>query len=99
MGVHVYHDALPGFSAAQVLHDGCDECEERGADPSYAIGKFDQRNFVIAWQRAAAWNQTGLPDLARAEIPTFRVLWAVQLHFERLGVPIGTLPIGIERLV
>jgi hypothetical protein len=92
VSVHDYHEMLPGFSEAQVLHDGCKECETRGADPALGIVSMDGRNFAAAWQRAAQWNTASLPDLAQAEIPLFRVLWAIQLKLETRGVPIGEMP-------
>jgi hypothetical protein len=92
---HDYHDGLPGFSAAQILHDGCGECEARAASPEHGIGNLDRGNFVRAWHRAAEWNTHGLPDVAEAEVPMLRVLWAVQLKLENLGVPIGTLPVSL----
>lgn len=91
---HGYHEGERGYSAAQVLHDGCDECKQRSVDPSDAIARFDGHNFVTAWQRAAAWNRTGLADIADVERPVLSVLWSVQLQLERLGVPIGTVPTG-----
>ena len=90
--MHDYHDGLPGFSPERVLHDGCGECEARAASPDHGIAHFDRANFVKAWHRAAEWNTAGLPDLARAEMPAFHVIWAIQLKLENLGVPIGSLP-------
>jgi hypothetical protein len=92
---HDYHDALPGFSEAQILHDGCAECEARATYPEHGIAQLDRHNFVMAWGRAAQWNTHGLPDIAAAEVPMLRVLWAIQLHMERLGTPIGTLPMSL----
>jgi hypothetical protein len=94
--MHDYHDGLPGYSANQVLIDGCGECEQRALSPEHGLAQLDQGNFARAWGRAAQWNRDGLPDLARAEIPMFRVIWAIQLHLERLGTPIGSLPVDIR---
>jgi hypothetical protein len=92
---HDYHDGLLGYSPAQILHDGCAECEQRAASPDHGISHLDRRNFIRAWRRAAKWNTDGIPDLAQAEVPMFRVLWAVQLKLERLGIPIGALPASL----
>lgn len=94
MSAHGYHEGLPGYSAAQVLHDGCEECAYRSQEPSQAIARFDRAHFATAWRRAAEWNRSGLADIAEAEVPVFRVLWATQLQLERLGVPIGQLPLA-----
>ena len=31
MSSHLCHEDLPGYSEAQILHDGCPECEAREA--------------------------------------------------------------------
>jgi hypothetical protein len=84
MAVHDYHDALPGFNPAQILHDGCAECEQRGRDLSF--GQLDGRNFERAWKRAVQWNAEGLPDISDAEAPMLRVLWDIILQLEHRGV-------------
>jgi hypothetical protein len=89
---HSYHDGLPGFSPAQVLHDGCGECEARGASVSDAIARLDPANFARAWHRAALWNRGGLPDVSEAEAPLLRALWSLQLQLERRGFAIGAVP-------
>jgi len=95
---HVHHESLPGYNPAQLLHDGCPECEQRGAQPAAALGHLDHERFLRAWARAAAWQRDRLPDdeeLSVAEAPMLRSLWAVQVAFERhLGVPLGYLPAG-----
>jgi hypothetical protein len=90
--VHTYHEGLAGFSAAQILHDGCDECEARAQEPAGGLGRLDSVNFTRAWARAAEWNRDGVPDIAVAEIPMLSVLWAVQLKLENCGFPIGQVP-------
>ena len=94
MAVHDYHEILPGFSDAQILHDGCGECESRGKNVSHALGSLDKGRFVLAWERAAEWNTRGLPDVSLAERDLLSVLWAVQLRLETRGVPIGMCPAG-----
>jgi hypothetical protein len=89
---HDYHDALPGYSRQQVLHDGCRECEARAASADHGISKLDKHRFASAWARAAEWNQKGLPDVASAEVPMLRVLWSVQLALHSWGLPVGALP-------
>jgi hypothetical protein len=90
--MHDYHEELPGFHASQILHDGCAECEERGANVNLAISSLDVRNFARAWVRAAEWELHGLTTLSDAERPLLKVLWSVQLQFERRGLPIGEIP-------
>ena len=92
---HDYHEGQPGYSPAQILHDGCAECARRGGDVSLGIASLDPDNFVRAWERAAAWNIWGLDGISEAEAPLLRVLWAIQLQFVSLGVPIGELPSGV----
>jgi hypothetical protein len=90
--MHDYHDGLPGFHPDQILHDGCGECEHRAARDDHGLSNLDMGSFARAWARAAEWNKHGLPTLSRAEAPLLQMLWAVQLHFERRGIPIGILP-------
>lgn len=90
---HDYHESLPGFSPAQVLHDGCGECEARGANVSRAINALDSGNFARAWERATAWNRGGGPsDISMTERPLLNTLWSLQLQLEKRGVPIGEMP-------
>jgi hypothetical protein len=92
--VHDYHDALLGYSEAQILHDGCGECEARGRNVNLAISSMDKGRFVKAWERAAVWNLRSLSDLSQAERPLLEALWAIQLKLEIRGVPIGSVPSG-----
>jgi hypothetical protein len=94
VSVHDYHDALPGYSPAQILHSGCGECETRGRVPWDTIARLDRGRFARAWERAATWNRSGLPDISVAESDVLRILWVVQLQLERRGIPIGTVPGG-----
>jgi hypothetical protein len=91
---HTYHEKLPNYNAAQILHDGCAECEARAASRNHGIAHLDRFNFVHAWARAAQWNRHGLSNIATAEIPMFDVLWAIQCQLENYGWPIGEVPSG-----
>jgi hypothetical protein len=97
---HDYHEGLPGFSPAQILHDGCGECERRSTLTGGGVAYLDMRNFARAWVRAARWEGFWegfrITDVARAEIPLLNTLWAVQCQLENFGVPAGTLPIGVS---
>jgi hypothetical protein len=92
--MHSYHQACPGYSPAQILHDGCGECEDRGRNLALAIGSMDKGCFVLAWRRAADWNREigPVPDVSAAERPLLEALWAIQLRLENYGIPIGELP-------
>jgi hypothetical protein len=94
MSVHDYHEGLPGFSEAQIWHDGCAECETRGKDLSRGIGSMDRGRFALAWRRAADWNtSTSVRDVSQAERPLLEVLWSIQIKLESVcGLPIGELP-------
>lgn len=92
--MHDYHEMQPGYSAQQVLHDGCGECEQRSQSRDRGIAHLDAQAFSRAWQRAYAWNTTGLADVAVVEAPLLSALWSVQIQLERQGIPIGELPGG-----
>jgi hypothetical protein len=92
---HTYHDALPGYSDAQILHDHCGECEARAASGDHGIANLDVPSFARAWARATEWQVCGLLDLAQAEAPMLAVLSSVQVQLERFGVPFGQLPVGM----
>jgi hypothetical protein len=90
---HAPHEWLPGYSPAQLLHDGCPECETRGQAAAAAIAGLDTASFERAWERAAAWQRDGGGHpIAAAEIPMLRALWAVQVQLERRGWPTGRCP-------
>lgn len=89
---HTYHDGLPGYDPAQILHDGCDECEQRGRDVELALANMDTHTFERAWVRAGMRTQHGLDNMARAELNLLRFLGAVQVRLERRGLRIGVLP-------
>lgn len=94
MAGHVFHDHLPGYSAVQIFHDGCFECERRGADVPMALAYMDDPTFARAWARAGELARNGLAGTARAELPLLHVLEGVQLALERYGVPLGQIPTG-----
>jgi hypothetical protein len=91
---HDYHEGPPRFDDAQILHDGCRECESRSVSRSHGISNLDHHNFVLAWRRAANWNQglLGSSVVSNAERPMLDVLWAVQVQLEKQGLRIGYLP-------
>ena len=91
---HAFHDALPGFDPAQILVDGCEECEWRGEQPARAISCLDANNFRRAWERAAQWvsgGVEGLSSLSDAERPLLTTLAAVQAQLERCGINLASL--------
>jgi hypothetical protein len=94
--MHAYHENLPGYDEAQILHDGCDQCEQRGTSRNLGIAYLDRIRFARAWHRAAQWNQGQLDDrtLSKAELPMLDALWAVQCQLENYGNPIGQVPHG-----
>ena len=90
--MHSYHNGLAGYAPEQIFHDGCPECERRGADPITALDYMDRPTFARAWRRAWQWNATAerAPGgISAAEAPVLRVLWAVQ---SRLNWPVGIMP-------
>lgn len=83
MAMHDYHPGLPGYSPDQILHDGCPECERRGADVELALAYMDDPTFARAWQRAIDWERP-MRDVSSAEAPLLRVLLAVRRRREAL---------------
>lgn len=90
MSVHDEHTSLDGYDPAQLLHDGCAECEHRGKSVDVAIGNLDSERFTRAWSRAADLQLRGLRNASSSELPMLRALAAVQVQLERLGIPIGS---------
>ena len=90
---HGYHEIQPGYSPAQVLHDGCTECAERSESPWLAIEHLDYTAFPAAWARATQLGLGKLNDTSHAEAPVLEVLWAIQVQLERHGVPLGEFPV------
>ena len=99
MTAHAYHNGLPGFDKRQVLKDGCEECERRGARPWLALNQMDTGRFVAAWRRATEWENVvdevaadGL-NIAKAEVELLRTLSAVQYQLRGVGgLKPGQLP-------
>ena len=75
--MHDYHDALPRYDSAQILYDGCAECEQRSESRNHGISYLDRQNFARAWRRAAEWNDRGLPNISHVEVSLLDVFWAV----------------------
>lgn len=82
---HDWHENLPGYNPDHILHDGCNECEQRSARRDHGISSLDPANFRRAWARAAQWNEQGLPSISDAETPLLDVLWAVQVQLQHRG--------------
>ena len=95
---HDRHEGQPGYSPQQILHDHCRECEYRGDAVWPAINYLDMAAFANAWIRAVQYGRGELADVSAAEVALLRTLWAIQVQFERRGVPIGSLPLpaGVE---
>jgi len=94
---HAFHDALPGFDPAQILHDGCGECERRSRDVALALDYMDMPTFARAWRRAFdhwASEGNGTGELSSAEQPLLHALWVLQVIFSRHGVPLTGKPPG-----
>ena len=96
MSAHTYHPDLPGYDAAQIVHDGCPECEYRGDDIIRAITSLDPPTFARAWERAGQLQANGLTNASDAELPLLKVLAAVEVQFERRGWLLGSMP-GLVR--
>jgi hypothetical protein len=101
MSVHAFHDELPGYHPDQLLVDGCPECEARAKDVDLAIAHLDGKWWAQAWLRAADQIASTPPSGERggprsdAETPLLRALWGVQVQLERLGIPLGYMPVGL----
>lgn len=86
--MHEYHEGLPGFHPEQIFHDGCGECERRGADVDLALMNMDNPTFERAWSRARwflAGEGPGAQHIARAEVNLLNVLGQVARRFDQLG--------------
>lgn len=92
--MHDNHTALPGYHPDQLLVDGCRECEQRSRRADHGISDLDRVNFVRAWERAGIRYRYGISTVSLAELPMLDALWSVQIQFERLGWPVGTVPRG-----
>lgn len=97
---HVHHESLPGYNPSQLLHDGCPECEYRGANPGLAIQNLDFGRWVRAWARAEKWQKgklTATDQPASAEIPMLQAIWGFALILERYhSLPVGYYPANEE---
>ena len=94
MSGHAHHEAQPGYSPGQILHDGCAECRSRAQRLTVAMSYLDRATFTRAWQRAAQTiSPGGLPDESGNEGPLLNALAAVQVQLKlHCGLPLGELP-------
>jgi hypothetical protein len=96
MSGHAYHGSLPLYDPRQIWHDGCEECESRGADISKGMAYLDKGRFERAWVRAFDWgsdDDTDLGPISRAELPLLEHLWKIQVLLNRHeGWPLGVIP-------
>lgn len=91
MSGHAYHESLPGYDERHILHDGCEECEQRGRDLEF--GKLDGGNFERMWNRAALWDREGLGFIpSQAERPMLVILQRIQHHLYARGVDVDQCP-------
>lgn len=84
MSVHAYHPGLKRYDPEQVWHDGCPECEFRGA--TLAIHTLDTDRFRHAWERAARRQRYGLVNVSKAEAHLLDVFMAIQNAMDRAGI-------------
>jgi hypothetical protein len=89
---HAPHNTTPYFHTAQILCDGCDECEELSMHPAQVIQQMSKQEFIDAWGRAIDHERHGSVNASYAEIPVLQVLWAVAVQLEKRGVPLGHIP-------
>lgn len=82
MSGHIHHNYLPGYSPAQLLHDGCPECESRSEGVRAYLPHADASTWQRAWRRAIEYGRNGLPDLSQAEYPVLRELWQLAVAFQ-----------------
>ena len=84
--MHDHHEQLSGYHPTQIWHDGCAECEARGASVPQSIGTLDANRLARAIAREYAWDHASDFDhstLSRAEIPLLRFLYYVRIVNER----------------
>ena len=55
---------------------------------SLGIASLDQQQFAAAWKRAVQRERGQADDISLCETPMLEALWAVQVQFSKLGLPI-----------
>jgi hypothetical protein len=102
---HDYHETLEGFHPDQLYIDGCGECATKSANVERAIAGLDESRFLAAWLRAADQMAHTPPsgdrggERSMSEAPMLHALWAIQVQLERLGVPVGFVPISVHAVI
>lgn len=85
--MHALHERLPDFDPRNILHDGCDECEERAQKPLDGLTYLDHRNFRQAWadMLEAKWSGgKGLDrNVSRCDWLLMNALYTVAVLMER----------------
>lgn len=76
---HAYHEKLPNYNPDSILHDGCEECEDRGNAGLDGLLELDHKNAQRAAERMIAWQMRG--ELRPTDDSEARLLKTVYLMF------------------
>ena len=95
---HVYHEALPGYSADDVLHDGCPECDARAADPRIGLSHLDDRNRIRMWAKMRAYHFQGggVDPVSQNDLQVMGLMYTIAVFLERAALSAGDIE---DRLV
>lgn len=89
--MHAYHDNLAGFDQRNVLHDGCEECEQRAADPlGQGLPALDHKNRLKLWHDLRAYrfgsvDQDGR-NISRCDLRLIDCMYSIACFLERAGI-------------
>lgn len=94
---HSLHSKLPGFDRANVLHDGCPECEHRAQDPLEGLLKLDRQNIDQLWQdmRDIKWSGGKGPtrNYSECDLKLIQTLYLIGVLAERT---LGLDPVSLN---
>lgn len=85
--MHALHERLPGYDPGSILHDHCEECEERAADALPGLTALDHNTFRQAWADMLAAKWSGGAGLTRrvsdCDYRLMNALYTVAVLLER----------------
>lgn len=88
--MHAFHEGLSGYDERNVLHDGCEECEERSQHGLDGLLALDAANQSTLWRymRAQEWaDGEGLAHQpSGCDSRMMRLLYLVAVFLERAGI-------------
>jgi hypothetical protein len=98
MASHCYHPELEGYDPDSILHDGCEECDQRAQRGVAGLLALDAGNLDLLWRRMLNTEYGGMTEANDAgeyrsdcESRLGHQLYFIGILLERLGEDVWQL--------